>query len=309
MRRLKLPASVAMRCTGFAVASMACAALFAPAFVAATSGPIRAAPEGAAPPAMSAMDSGSPRISLGGGRLADRQAPQLVAPRPIVLAQQGGFSVSDITGPAGEELPIDVTMPPDNGELFRVVMVRGLPDGFQLTVGVSLDDSWAISPGEISRAALVAPEGYAGEFSMEVLFIRGNGEAREQHIVNVRIGAEPESNAARAPGDDVVASTERATVAETPSINPELQRNMFERATRMMRGGDISGARLILRYLAEQGMAGAAFAMGQSFDSGFLQEIYVRGDDPSDTAQARAWYTRAAQMGNADAEARLSALE
>jgi len=309
VRRLKLSASAAMRCTGFAVASTACAAMLTPAFMAEFSSPLRAASEGADSPAVSVMDNGSSGIRFDIGRLADRQAPPLVTPRPIVLAQRGGFSVSDITGPPGEELPIDVTMPPDNGELFRVVMIRGLPDGFKLTAGVSLDDSWAISPGEVSRAALVAPQGYEGDFSMEVLFIRGNGEAREQHIVNVRIGPEPETNTAGGTNAEVTASNEAAPQAKTPSIDPELQRTMFERATRMMRGGDISGARLILRYLADQGMAGAAFAMGQSFDPGFLQDIYVRGDDPSDTAEARAWYTRAAQMGNTDAEARLSALE
>ena len=309
MRRLKLSATAAMRCTGFAVASTACAAMLTPAFIAQASGPLRAASERADTPALSVIDNGSAGIGFNTGRLADRQAPPLVGLRPIVLAQQGGFSVSDIAGPAGEELPIDVSMPPDNGELFRVVMIRGLPEGFKLTAGVSLDDSWAVSPGEVSRAALVAPKGYAGDFSMEVLFIRGNGEAREQHIVNVRIGPERETDTAANANAEVTASNDAAPQAKTPSIDPALQRTMFERATRMMRGGDISGARLILRYLAEQGMAGAAFAMGQSFDPGFLQDIYVRGDDPSDTAQAREWYTRAAQMGNTDAEARLSALE
>jgi len=84
---------------------------------------------------------------------------------------------------------------------------------------------------------------------------------------------------------------------------------MFDRAERMMAGGDIVGARLILSYLADQGVAGAAFAMGQSYDPGFLQEIYVRGEDPSNVEIAREWYRRAAQMGSEDARSRLTALE
>jgi len=88
-----------------------------------------------------------------------------------------------------------------------------------------------------------------------------------------------------------------------------VQKSMFARAERMMSGGDIAGARLILRYMAENGVAGAAFAMGQSFDPGFLQDIYVRGEDPSDVEKARDWYRRAAEMGNSDARSRLTALE
>jgi TPR repeat protein len=138
---------------------------------------------------------------------------------------------------------------------------------------------------------------------MEVLFIRGNGESREQQLVNVRIGPEPAREVTGA------AEEPEQRQARKPALSPEIEKSMFDRAERMMAGGDIAGARLILRYLAEHGVAGAAFAMGQSYDPGFLQDIYVRGGDPSDVAKAREWYRRAADMGNTDARSRLTALE
>ncbi len=245
-----------------------------------------------------------PAARLDASRMADRATPRALDLQPIIVAQQNGFSVADISGPPDEPLPLEISLPPEDGDLFRVIMVRGLPDDFKLTAGVSLEDAWALSPSEISRVKLVAPPDYNGEFSMEVLFIRGNGEAREQQIVNVRIGPDPER--------EVTGAAEQAPDAgqvQQPALSPEIQKSMFERAERMMSGGDIAGARLILRYMAEHGVAGAAFAMGQSYDPGFLQDIYVRGGDPSDVAKAREWYRRAADMGSADARSRLTALE
>jgi len=276
------------------------AALFAIGFAAPGAAQAMTAPA-VSPTAASQTAEREPRLDV--SRLADRAIPQMTALRPIIVAQQSGFSVGDISGPPDEPLPLEISLPPEDGDLFRVIMVRGLPENFELNTGVSLDDAWALSPAEISRAALIAPPDYNGEFPMEVLFIRGNGEARQQQIVNVRIGPEPERNVTG------TADSPDAPETEQPSLSPEMQKSMFDRAERMMSGGDISGARLILRYLADQGVAGAAYAMGQSFDPGFLQDIYVRGEDPSDVAKAREWYRRAAEMGNGEAASRLTALE
>ncbi len=265
----------------------------------------------AATPASSlvlAAPYGSPAPSpFHASRLADRAIPGALDLQPIIVAQQSGFLVNDISGPPAEPLPLEIDLPPENGDLFRVIMVRGLPKGFKLSGGVSLDDAWALSPAEINGISLIAPADYQGAFSMEVLFIRGNGEEREQQIVNVRISPEPEPQ-----GDATGAAQAPPTAAQAtnqPTIPPEMQASMFDRAERMMAGGDIVGARLILSYLADQGLAGAAFAMGQSYDPGFLQEIYVRGEDPSNVDLAREWYRRAAQMGSEDARSRLTALE
>ncbi len=263
-----------------------------------------AAATAAALPASSAAASPEPIARLDASRLADRTIPGALALQPIVLAQREGFSVRDVTGPPDQPLPLEISLPPEAGDLFRVVMIRGLPDDFKLTSGVSLEDAWALSPGETERAALVAPPGYSGEFSFEVLFIHGNGEEREQKIVNVRIGPEP----AQGPNATAANQTQEPEGARQ-TLSPEIQASMFDRAERMMADGDIAGARLMLRYLAENGVAGAAFAMGQTYDPGFLEDIYVRGEDPADLAKAREWYQRAAQMGNADARSRLTALE
>ncbi len=273
------------------------------------------------PEGMAAINEGGPpaaskearsAAALDVSRYAERAAPAAHALQPIILAQQSGFYVADILGPPGRPLPLEIRLPPEDGDLFRVIMVRGLPQDFELTAGVSLDDAWAISPSEVGRVELVAPPGYSGQFSMEVLFIRGNGEARQKQIANVRIDPQAGSGVAQSQAQEPEAAPKTAASAEqakTPTISPALKKSMFARAESMMSGGDIAGARLILRYLADNGMAGAAYAMGQSFDPGFLQDIYVRGEDPSDIDKARDWYRRAAEMGNGEAASRLTAMQ
>jgi TPR repeat protein len=263
---------------------------------------LAAAPAPVSPSATAQASAPAPRLDA--SRLADRATPGTLALQPIIVAQQSGFSVRDISGPPDEPLPVEISLPPEDGDLFRVIMVRGLPQDFKLTAGVSLDDAWALSPSDLSRVELVAPPDYNGQFSMEVLFIRGNGEARDQKIVNVRIGPEPDREVTSSASEEP-----DQPKAEKPSLSPEMQKSMFDRAESMMAGGDIAGARLILEYLADHGVAGAAFAMGQSFDPGFLQDIYVRGGDPSNVEKAREWYRRAADMGNEDARSRLTVLE
>lgn len=245
-------------------------------------------------------------------RYAERPAPGPRSLQPIKLAQQSGFSVADISGPPGRPLPLEIRLPPEDGDLFRVIMVRGLPRDFELTAGISLDDAWAISPSEIGRVELVAPPGYSGEFSLEVLFVRGNGEARQKQIASVRIDPQAGTGVARSEAQEPEAAPKPAAAAEkakTSTLSPALKKSMFERAEGMMSAGDIAGARLMLRYLADEGMPGAAFAMGQSFDPAFLARIYVRGENPADVQKAREWYKRAAKMGSDDARSRLSALE
>jgi len=87
-----------------------------------------------------------------------------------------------------------------------------------------------------------------------------------------------------------------------------------ELATLMTRGkalldsGDISPARLLLERAAEAGEASAALMLAQTYDPGVLGTLDIR-NITGDPALARKWYQRAAQLGSADAQRRLSQLQ
>ena len=80
------------------------------------------------------------------------------------------------------------------------------------------------------------------------------------------------------------------------------------RARALMKANDIAAARLIFTRLATNGVAEAAFDLGQTYDPDFLRTIHIAGLEP-DLEVARRWYTKAAALGNADARSRLATLK
>ena len=80
------------------------------------------------------------------------------------------------------------------------------------------------------------------------------------------------------------------------------------RARALMKANDIAAARLIFTRLATNGVAEAAFDLGQTYDPDFLRTMHIAGLE-ADLEVARRWYTKAAALGNADAQSRLATLK
>ena len=80
------------------------------------------------------------------------------------------------------------------------------------------------------------------------------------------------------------------------------------RARALMKANDIAAARLIFTRLATNGVAEAAFELGQTYDPDFLRTMHIAGLEP-DLEVARRWYMKAAALGNADAQSRLATLK
>lgn len=83
---------------------------------------------------------------------------------------------------------------------------------------------------------------------------------------------------------------------------------LFDKAQTILNNGDIASARLLLEHLSGKGSVKATFALAQTFDPEFFSKMNVIGLRP-DPAKAKQWYAKASAMGNAEANARLSALE
>jgi TPR repeat protein len=93
-----------------------------------------------------------------------------------------------------------------------------------------------------------------------------------------------------------------------PSQSRPTHLTYLERARALVNANDIAAARLIFTRLASNGIAEAAFELGQTYDPGFLRTVHVAGLEP-DPEVARQWYTRAAALGNANAQSRLATLK
>ena len=101
-----------------------------------------------------------------------------------------------------------------------------------------------------------------------------------------------------------------APVAAPPArkLDPDELATLMNRAKILVAAGDISPARLLLERAAEAQEPTAALMLARTYDPDVLRAENVRNIIP-DPAMARIWYQRAAQLGSADAQRRLSQWE
>jgi hypothetical protein len=91
-------------------------------------------------------------------------------------------------------------------------------------------------------------------------------------------------------------------------INADELATLMTRAKGLLAAGDIPPARLLLERAADAQEPGAALLLAQTYDPAVLGTQDTR-NVTADPALARTWYERAAQLGSADAQRRLSQLQ
>jgi hypothetical protein len=103
--------------------------------------------------------------------------------------------------------------------------------------------------------------------------------------------------------------TPQQTVSDfvTRHLDDDELASMLRRADDLIKSGDLSSARLLLRRVAEAGDARAAFTLAGTFDPNVLKVLGFQDGAP-DIALARLWYERAAQLGSGAAPLRLQQL-
>lgn len=95
---------------------------------------------------------------------------------------------------------------------------------------------------------------------------------------------------------------QRARVLDRDEIT-----TLYERSMSLVEQGDIASARLMLTRAAEAGDASSALALGATYDPDVLRKLGVLGVAP-DPARAQSWYTKAVELGSAEAVLRLERL-
>jgi TPR repeat protein len=108
----------------------------------------------------------------------------------------------------------------------------------------------------------------------------------------------------------VALSNVAAPIAAPPArkIDADELAALLNRAKGLLTAGDIPPARLLLERAADAQQADAALLLAQTYDPDVLGTQDIRNITP-EPATARTWYQRAAQLGSADAQRRLSQLQ
>jgi hypothetical protein len=106
----------------------------------------------------------------------------------------------------------------------------------------------------------------------------------------------------------VVAAPPTAATPPARKLDADELATLLTRAKGLLAAGDIPPARLLLERAADAQESGAALMLAQTYDPDVLGTQDIRNITP-DPATARTWYQRAAQLGSAAAQRRLSQLQ
>jgi hypothetical protein len=220
------------------------------------------------------------------------------------------FFVDDIMGEADVPLPVSVQLPNTSQAPGSVLVVKGLPADFSLSVGRKASDTWTIPAEDAYRLYLIPPKNFNGNFELEIQLKGARGAPADARRVWVDIG--PKRIIANAPTQATEQPTpgargDTARKASPDTVSPDEEQALIARAEKLLASNDIAAARLIFTRLAKRGSSKGALAMAQSYDPAFLSRFNIAGLKP-DMEKARYWYSLAADHGSEDASRRLIAL-
>ena len=231
-------------------------------------------------------------------------------PSMIFIQAQGelaSFRADNISGPAGRPIPLKIEVLGDAvkgaGQLF---IFSGLPKGVTLQPGGDFGDFWAVNASVIDDLTLTAPPGFAGTFTVWITRSRNQQVSSAQSVsITVTIGGPPTTPTAASSTTAIPDTTSAPAKPRSSGVANEAM--LMARANESFRKGDVSGARAIYEYLAMQGSAVAAMAMGETYDPLVLAKVVVKGLD-ADAKKAQQWYEKAEDLGSEEARSRLNAL-
>ncbi|GEP05357.1 hypothetical protein [Methylobacterium oxalidis] len=127
---------------------------------------------------------------------------------------------------------------------------------------------------------------------------------RAAPVAQAQAGAKPAAAQSASPAPSAApalapAPSSAPAAASAPVPAEPKPQALVERAERLIRLGDISGARLVLERAMDRGEPRAVFLLAQTCDPRMLRAWKVQGLQP-DPERARALYARAAREGLAD---------
>jgi hypothetical protein len=215
-------------------------------------------------------------------------AAETLQPKQDVKALSVTLTVpSTIEAESGKESPFGITLNSADPPLRSSITIQGLPEGTTLSDGRPYGDGgWTLKPDEVSDLRLRLPKGVSGHTNLRIALI----------------GAD---------GSPIAGAATQLNVANPPISRPEekeLIAGLIAHGQKMIDVGYLAGARGYFKRAAEAGSADAALALGATYDPNFISDIGVKGIK-GDSAEARAWYERALELGSLYAQEKLEDLK
>jgi hypothetical protein len=226
--------------------------------------------------------------------------------QPVHLAAAPRLMVEDRRANVNEPLLLGLALDGASGHEF--LLLKGLQAQTRLSAGQQMGPhSWRLSAFDLGNLAVFAPENYVGTMDVVVDVHAANDHKLASQAMRLEWVQLPLA-AVRA---DTSTREDRPPASQAPAMKLTLQPDelalLLRRGQDMLKLGDISGARLVLRRAAEAGSSDAALMLASTFDPVTLRELGVLGF-AADLGQALSWYEQALALGSGEAKQRLDRL-
>lgn len=245
--------------------------------------------------------------------VARTPAPPPISTEPLASADSK-LIARPVTGPADQQLDIDITITNPADAEDALVSLRGLPADAQLSTGIDVGGGqWLLPPAKLNDLTVTVPKASEGEYQLEVQLLKDDAQTSTSDALNfpMVIGEAPTDN--RIASADAEEALRAARLAPLPDETPQLDtdfltQTLIRDGNHMMRDGDIIGARRLYEQAAANGNPEAALAMGRSFDPSYFEKVPVKTGKP-DPSVAFDWYKKALDGGLVTARAKIDALK
>jgi hypothetical protein len=203
---------------------------------------------------------------------------------------------------ANEPLSLGISV--DGAAERDSLLLAGLTVGTRVSIGLPVSQSsWQLPLHDLNDAVLYAPKDFIGVMNTAIDLLSPEKKLMDSRAVRFEWIAKQPRPTMAVPR---VASG-NPNVAPVQPIDQERAALLMKRGEDLLNTGDIAGARLAFKHLADAGNSEAALALGATFDPSYLAAHNVIGV-VGDPATARAWYQRAIDLGSADAKRLLAQL-
>jgi hypothetical protein len=242
---------------------------------------------------------------------ADVSRPvETAAPSPpqsrLVVEDQRAFANEPIS------LAVNVEHAADN----ETLLLDGLVQGTTLSAGQSTSPySWQLPSDKLQGLYLYAPKDFVGVMNTTINLLGSDRRLLDSRPVQLKwvakrsapaspsapalATAAPPLVTAEANAGEPIATAKIVSPAVEP-IDPAEAAVLMNKGQASLDAGDISGARVAFRRLADAGLADAAFALARTYDPAFLTAHNFLGVS-GDRATARNLYQRAKDLGSVQA--------
>ncbi len=236
-----------------------------------------------------------------------------VPKKPIATAT---LEVADVTGETNSLIPLVLAAEPAIPSQDLVMKISGLPDSAYLTSGIrDKDKVWALTVDDLKGVKLMVPEAREREIDLAVAaFEKDTGQlaapVKSMTVALSNVVVQPVAAAPQEVPTPVLTDAPKTghpgAIPQPINVNVALtaaQQIAAQNAAegdRMMRSGDLGGARAAYLKAWNGGSPDGALGMAKTFDPLVVSAIKTADASPNG-AQALEWYQRAAAAGKTEA--------